>query len=497
MICVSVGRARHKHMIAEYKHLAEEGYPLVELRLDFIKSNVDIARLLKERPGPVLATVRRKEDGGRFNGTEEERQTILRTAIVTGVEYVDLEEDIAGSIPRFGATKRVISLHDFEKTPDDLEAIHARMCELDPDVVKICTMANSTDDVTRMFRMLEKVKGVVPTIGLCMGEIGVPTRILAGKYGAPWTYTSYSVDRKMAPGQVHCKEMRDLYRYGQINEETEVFAVIADPVGHSLSPLIHNAAFKKLDMNRVYVPVRVPPEDLPKFMNYAPEWGIKGISVTIPHKEEVIAKLTQADPAVADIGACNTVVFDGMERLGYNTDCNAAIMSIETAMGGAQEGASPIAGNTALILGAGGVGKAIAYGLIEKGAKVVLTDIDGQRAIDLADRLNCDSCEWTMREGLRCDILVNCTPVGMHPEVNDSPFQKEHMHTDMVVFDAVYNPENTLFIKYAKEKGCVVVTGVDMFVLQAALQFRLFTGSPAPGPLMREVLKQATSAAKY
>jgi 3-dehydroquinate dehydratase / shikimate dehydrogenase len=497
MICVSIGRARHKHTIAEHKHLVEQGFPLVELRLDYIRTDVDLPRLLKDKPGPVIVTCRRPEDGGMWRRGEEARLMTLRTAIVSGAEYVDLEEDVAATIPRFGDTKRIVSMHDFEGTPDNLEEIHARLAKLDPDVIKICTMANSPQDVLRMFQMLEKVKGTIPTIGLCMGDIGTPTRILAGKFGSPWTYTSFSKERQLAPGLIHCKEMRELYRYNSIDEDTEAFAVIADPVGHSLSPLIHNSAFARLDMNRVYFPMRLPQEDVDWFMENAPELGIKGVSVTIPHKESVIKKLTQAEQAVMQIGACNTVFFDGMERIGYNTDYRAAILSINNELGNTRKETNMLAGTTALVLGAGGVGKAIAWGLMQQDVNVILTDIDADRALALSERLECEYCEWRLRGSIRCDMLINCTPVGMHPNVDESPFEKKDMHTHMLVFDAVYNPENTLFIKDARDRGCRIVTGVDMFVLQAALQFRLFTAQSAPGQLMRQVIKRETSAAKY
>src|SRR6185312_1593484 len=137
MLCVSIGRGRHKHMIAEHKHLVEQGAKLVELRLDYINGEINLKRVLPDRPGPVVVTIRRPADGGKFNGSEDERRILLRSAIVSGAEYVDLEEDAAAAIPRYGKTKRIISLHDFRKTPDNLEEIHARLAALDADIVKI------------------------------------------------------------------------------------------------------------------------------------------------------------------------------------------------------------------------------------------------------------------------------------------------------------------------------------------------------------------------
>jgi len=411
------------------------------------------------------------------------------------VEYVDLEEDVAGQIPRFGKTRRIISMHDFRKTPDDLEAIHQRLSQLDPDVIKICTMANNPGDNLRMLRLVAKSR--LPTVGLCMGEMGIPSRILAGRFGAPFTYATFSDERAMAPGQLSFEQMKDVYHYDQIDRETDVYGVIADPVGHSLSPLIHNAAFQHLKLNKVYVPIRVPRESLSEFMDEAPELGIKGLSVTIPHKEAVLDKLTQPDEAVRGIGAANTVVFDGDQRLGFNTDYQAAMDSLEAALETADEGPASLEGKTALVLGAGGVGKAIAFGLIRRGAKLVLTDGVPERAQELAERFECRAIDWSLRHTVSADVLVNCTPVGMHPDVDETPYDKHHLRPGMIVFDVVYNPENTLFIKDARNRNCKVITGVEMFVRQACLQFKLFTGHDGPADLMREVLKRATAAARY
>ncbi len=481
-------------MIAERGHLVEQGAKLVELRVDYINGAVNMKRLFAERPCPVVVACRRKHDGGMFSGTEEARLVLLRTAIAEGADYVDLEEDVAAKVLRFGKTKRIVSFHDFRRTPEDLEEIHQRLCMLDPDVVKICTMANHPADNLQMLRLVRQSK--LPTIGFCMGEIGTPTRLLCGKFGSPWTYATFHEERPLAPGQLSYQQMTEIYHYDDINADTEVYGVIADPVGHSLSPLIHNAAFRKLGMNKVYVPIRVAREHLADFIDEAPELGIRGLSVTIPHKEAVIDMLHYADEAVRGIGAANTMVFQDGRRCGYNTDYAAAMGSLEEAIAGHFREDSTLANKTALVMGAGGVGRAITFGLVERGVQVVVCDGEAERAGQLAARLRCRVIDWASRHGVSADIVINCTPIGMHPDVDETPFGKHHMRPAMVVFDAVYNPENTLFIKDARARNCKVITGVDMFVRQAATQFKLFTGEDAPTDVMREAIRRAISAAK-
>lgn len=495
MICVSIGRGRHRHVIAEHRHLADQGAELVELRLDYIRGEVNLRRLISDRPCPVVISCRRERDGGKFSGSEEQRTMLLRTAIAEGVEYIDLEDDVAAAVPRYGSTKRIVSVHDFRKTPEDLKTIHRGLARLDPDIIKICTMANHPHDNLRMLQLCRESE--VPTIGLCMGDVGIPSRILAGRFGAPFTYATFHHERALAPGQLSFQQMTETYHYDRINADTEVYGVVADPIGHSLSPLIHNTAFAHLKLNKVYIPIRVPREDLARFIDEATQLGIKGLSVTIPHKEMVVKSLTQADGAVRGIGACNTVVFDGKARLGYNTDYRAAMSSLEAAMSKAGQAHGSLSGKTALVLGAGGAGKAVAYGLIRREAKVVLSDGVSQRATELAKRLDCRSVEWSLRHTVSADLLVNCTPVGMHPNVDETPYDKHHLRPSMIVFDAVYNPENTLLVKDARSRNCTVVTGVDMFVRQACFQFKLFTGQDGPAELMRDAVKRAIAAAKY
>ena len=296
MICVSIGRGRHRHMIAEHRHLVDQGAQLVELRVDYINGDVNLKRLVADRPGPVVITCRREADGGKYNRSEEQRLVLLRTAITEGVEYVDMEDDVAGKIPRFGRTKRIVSFHDFRKTPDNLDEIHRRLCELDPDIIEDLHHGRPSPRQSRILQLSRQSK--VPTIGACMGDIGNPRGFWPGG-SARRSPSPPFITSGPGPGQLSYQQMTEVYNYDQINDQTEVYGVVADPVGHSLSPQIHNAGFQHLKLNKVYLPFRVPREDLSQFIDDAAALGIRGLSVTLPHKEDVVKKLTEADGAVA------------------------------------------------------------------------------------------------------------------------------------------------------------------------------------------------------
>jgi len=490
MICVTLGRTRHKAIIAEHAVLAHRGAQLVELRLDWIARAPRLGELIRNRPTPTIVTCRRPEDGGRFGGSEEQRRTLLREAIAAGVEYVDLEEDLAADVRRYGKTKRIISHHDFKETPQNLEEIHARLCKLDPDVVKVVTMANSPVDNVRLLNLIKN--SPIPTVAFCMGEYGVISRILCGKFGAPFTYCTFSKERVMAPGQLPFDEMNKLYRFDSINAETAVFGVLGDPVGHSWSPLLHNAAFKRMKMNAVYLPVRVPPEELQETIKAFDSLGFRGYSVTIPHKEATLKIAARSDEASRGIGATNTLFKDQQGRwCAVNTDQPAAMACIQQGLSARPD--SVLSGKRVLILGAGGAARAIGHGASQGGAVVMLSNRSKDRGTKLAEELNCQFVTWANRGAVAADVIVNCTPLGMFPEMNQSPFEQYWFRDGMVVFDTVYNPENTMFLKEAREHGCVTVSGIEMFVRQAAEQFHYFTGREVPLDEMRTTLRRAIS----
>ena len=481
-------------VVAEHKHLAEKGAELIELRLDWISRRPDLHRLIKDRPTPVVVTCRRPDDRGRWRGTEEQRQTSLREAIVAGVEYVDLEGDIAGKIPRYGDTKRIVSYHNFDETPLHLPDILEDLSGKDADIVKIVTMANSPSDNVRMLELVRSAK--IPVVGFCMGELGIPSRILCGRYGSPFTYSSFSRERELAPGQLSFAETKALYGFDRINADTEVFGLIGDPVAHSHSPLVHNAAFRKTNTNAVYLPFRVPPELLSDTLQHFDRLAFSGYSVTIPHKEGVMDKGVP-DRAAADIGAANTLFRSGNTWQSTNTDYTAAMEALQAVLDQQpEENQRSIEGRKVLILGAGGVGRAVAFAMARKGAAVVLTNRTRARGEALASELGCQFTNWENRGGENAEVVVNCTSVGMHPKVDETPYEEHWFRDNAVAFDTVYTPENTLFLKTAEARGCATVSGLDMFVRQAAKQFQIFTGQEPPLEYMRETLRRGLSAAR-
>lgn len=265
-----------------------------------------------------------------------------------------------------------------------------------------------------------------------------------------------------------------------IKADTQVCCVIGDPVGHSLSPLIHNAAFQALGLNFVYVAFRV--KDVKLAIDGIRGLGIRGVSVTIPHKVSAMKLIDAIDDSAREIGSINTIVNDAGVLKGFNTDYSGALQALEEK--------TPLKGKKTVLIGAGGVGLAIATGLKNKGAEVVILDIVEDSAKKLAKRVGAKGFGKSdnLSAVASADILINATPVGMLPKVNESVVSQKLLHPKLVVFDVVYNPMETKLIKEAKEAGCTIVYGHKMFLYQAAEQFRLFTGREAPLAEMEKVL---------
>jgi 3-dehydroquinate dehydratase / shikimate dehydrogenase len=491
-ICVIIGRTRHKMMLAELEESVKRGATFIELRLDFLAKAVDFQRLLPLKKCPWVATLRRREDGGRWTGTEIERKTILRQAIVAGFDWVDLETDIAHEIPRFRDVKRIISYHNLSETPADLEEIYARMCKQDADVLKIAVAAQSPADNMRVLKIIQNAKK--PTVGHCMGEMGFPSRLLSLKYGAPFTYAAFNKERGIAPGLPSMDELKKHYHADSIDADTQVFGLIGDPVAHSFSPMLHNQMFRRTNINAVYVPFRVPRGELLPTIQQFEAVPVKGYSVTIPHKEGAAALAKETDGRVRETGAANTLVKRDGGYHAWNTDYQAALESIQAHLPVNEEGMPrELSLCHALVLGAGGAARAVAHALHRQGATVQISGRTLERAQVLAKEVSGKAFDWEARNSINCDILVNCTPIGMHPNVDESPIHIGSLKPGMLVFDTVYNPESTLLVKAAKERGCQVVTGVEMFVRQAALQYQFFTGQPAALELMRDIMRKALS----
>ncbi|MFL5340845.1 MAG: shikimate dehydrogenase [Gemmataceae bacterium] len=492
-VCVVIGRTRHRMVAAELQEAAKLGARMLEIRLDYIAHAPDFRRLIDKKPCPVVATIRRREDGGRWSGTEEARQMLLRQCVVGGFDWVDLETDVADHIPRFGPVKRIVSYHNLEGIPDNLDEIYAKMCRQDADVLKLAVTAHQPADNLRILELLKNAKR--PTTAHCMGDIGFPSRILALKYGAPFIYAAFNEERVLAPGMPVTWDLQHSYPIDKINADTKVFGVIGDPVAHSLSPLLHNRLFHRHNINGVYLPFRVPRGQLQPFVDAFDRLPVAGYSVTIPHKEGAAALATNPDAIVQQTHAANTLIRQAAGGFtAANTDYEAVVDALAENLPNNEDGKpGTLAGKMVLLLGAGGAARAVAHALKKAGCVLTIANRTPEKANALAAECEARVRDWMGRHVATCDILINATAVGMHPNVDDTPLHAGFLQPGMVVFDLVYNPESTVLVKDARARSCRVITGVELFVRQAAKQFKLFTGIDPNLDRMRQIVRRALS----
>jgi 3-dehydroquinate dehydratase/shikimate dehydrogenase len=327
-------------------------------------------------------------------------------------------------------------------------------------------------------RVLNLARGKNKVIAVPMGEAGLPARILALRAGSAWAYAP--VESVTAPGQVPLGEFKRDYRADQLNERTRVFGVIGNPVSHSLSPRMQNAAFAARKINAVFLPFLVP--TLGDFLGAIQPLGISGFSVTIPYKRQIMRFLEDCDRLAMEIGAVNTVVVHGRALHGYNTDYIGVLRALERRI------ALPEA--RILILGAGGAARAAAFALARGGSSVFICARRPHRAKELARAVGGLEIPRARLRREKFDVIVNATPAGMYPHSNTSPLDAAELNCRLL-FDIVYRPLKTKLMQLAERRGIETVSGLEMFLAQGMEQFEIWTGKSAPESVMRRTVLEA------
>jgi 3-dehydroquinate dehydratase/shikimate dehydrogenase len=462
----------------------------VELRLDWLRNDAERTRFLgwlqkhRHTSACFVATCRRREGGGKFEGGVDRELYWLIRAREAGCEWCDLEVETLRKLPdqsirEYAVPRRVLlSVHDFERTPVLAKSL-STPAGGEADAVKIAAEARTIADSVRLLKLARRSRNFV---AVPMGEVGLPARILALREGSALAYAP--VAEATAPGQVSLREMKHLYRAHALTRKTRVYGVIGDPIGHSLSPLLHNTGFIARHLDAVYLPFLV--HRLADFLAAVPAFGVRGFSVTLPHKQTILRYLKGCEPLAADIGAVNTVV---VRRDGSLYGCNTDYVGVLRALGKKLR----IKGSRVLIFGAGGSARAVAFALARGGAVVGICARREKAAKELARAVG---GEAVPRRALRTeffDAILNSTPIGMHPRDGFSPLASNELHCRLVM-DLIYRPERTQLLKIAAKRGIAAVSGVEMFLAQGIAQWEIWTEKRAPEALMRRAVRTALRA---
>jgi 3-dehydroquinate dehydratase / shikimate dehydrogenase len=488
-VCLALSGDTVEDMLAAAESMARDN-PFLEFRLDYLKQPLaaipKIHRFLETHQYvTAIGTCRRSDNGGKFKGSVASQLEVLTKAHAGGCQLLDLElQSAQAAKPEAIARLRsraalILSFHDFRATRN-LEETLEKMLKIPADFYKIVGTATTLSDNVAMMKFLQQHGDKQALIGLCMGEQGIISRILSLRAGSVFTFAAVSADLKTAPGQISARDLRSIYRIDQVDAATRIYGVAGDPIEHSLSPVIMNTALRRENVNAVYLPLHA--KTLKDLIQCAREIPLHGFSVTMPYKQAIVPFLDNTDAHTAKIGACNTVVRGQEAKLyGFNTDIAGVLGPLEQRIA--------IENAKVLVVGAGGAARAAVFGLKERGAEVWILNRTSAKAQKLARQAKARTVKRADLRKIGFDAIINATPVGMG-NTHDCPLRDEEIQA-RVVFDMVYDPVETHLLQVARGKGIAVIPGVEMFVQQAARQFEIWTGKPAPAGDMLHAVTMA------
>jgi 3-dehydroquinate dehydratase/shikimate dehydrogenase len=491
-ICIALGFPDPETLASHAHQEYNAGEKFFEFRLDYLAKPEQGAAairkfLARHSDCTILATCRRRQNHGRFNGSIDEQVRILESAVDAGAQSFDIEiESAENGAPRLDALRlrsfMLLSYHNFSGTPP-LDALMRRMLKIPASGYKIITTARKPSDSLRVLA-LSRAYPRTPAVLLAMGEMGFPTRVLSTAAGCLYTYAAPIAAEGTASGQICAHQLRHLYRVEKFTRDARTYGVIADPVRHSISPAVHNRAFQSRRTDAVYLPFLVKPAHLRDFLTLAEKLPLSGFSVTIPHKQRIIRYLDLLDPVARRIGAVNTVWRKAGKWRGTNTDVEGVTVPLGRHV--------RLNKASVLVAGNGGAARGAAFALAAAGAKLAITGRNMDRVRALASACNAESLSKEQAEARMFDVLIHATPLGMSPKINESFFADRI--PAKLVFDMVYNPLETLLLKKAKDRGAETIDGLEMFLEQAARQFEIWTGETAPRAVMHKAAVEALSA---
>ena len=474
--------------VLDAARVASRHADLLELRLDALHPSArdDLEGLLRPLAKPVVCSCRRPMDGGRFEGGEEERASLLRAAAAAGAAYLDVEagSDLEALIDQLDGPRFLLSHHDLEETPRNLEQLALELASR-PGIAmaKLVTRARRIEDNLLMRSILRSPPSGAPLVAFCLGSVGVPSRLLALAWGAAATYGA--AGGAGADGQLPVADMDTLYAVREVTDATVLTGVVGRPLAHSLSPLVHNAAYRHLGLDFLYLPLELrSAEDA---VRMAWELPLRGFSVTLPYKVAMLDLVDDLEPLARRAGAVNTVLCDEERNLGLNTDITGGVVPLRRRLA--------LQGRRVALLGTGGAARALALGLLEEGAEVRVFGRNPSRAQSLAKEVGVSAGDLSELPEHRFDVLINATPVGMEPDREAIPVPPGELRGELIC-DLVYNPRRTRLLREAEARGIEVIEGLEMFLEQAAEQFELFSDRTAPRSVMRDAARAALQRAE-
>jgi 3-dehydroquinate dehydratase/shikimate dehydrogenase len=490
MICFTIAQESRRLALADMLNAAAMGADLVEVRLDCFQQDPDPKELLSARRKPVIFSCRRTEDGGNWQGSEEDRIKLLRTAIVTEPDYCEIEWDIAGDIRRFGKCQRVISYTNLKETPADIADTYEEMRAKDPDIIKLTCKARTPEEAWPLVQLLAKPP--LPTVVVGLGRPGLMLAILGRKIGAPWTVAALEKGAEAYPGQPTARDLEQVYHYRSIDRQTSFVGVTGMGEREFLNTALLNAAFAEAGLPMRCLPLQVG--NLKLFRKVIEAVKLRGVIIEPEQQDalrEVAAELDDAAKGVilnqgampVELAADLLVKQDDKQWHGANTFSPGAVAALEATL---QRNGKSLDGAIVMIAGLDSTARSLARGIKDRGGKLIF-----------AGRNRDDGARFSRQFGGRHigiegvysmmhDILVisGGTAFDDGPDENSKSLHPSYLKAGMTVMDVTQMPRKSPFLIEAESRGCAIVSPKELLIAQVRAQIkRLTEREPAPGVL--------------
>jgi 3-dehydroquinate dehydratase/shikimate dehydrogenase len=483
MICISILQESRRLALADMLNAGPQA-DLLEIRLDHFVKAPEIGEIVANKPKPLLMSCRRPQDGGYWQGSEEDRLSLLRQCIISKADYVEIELDVADQIRKFPPSRRVISYTHLTETPRDIAEIYAEAQQKSADVIKITTMARSPEEAWPLVTLL--AKQAVPTVVVGLGKPGVMFTMLSKKLDAPWIHVALEKGMENYPGQPTVRELQEIYHWVAVDRSTRFIGVTGFSETDTLTVALLNAAFAHLRLAVRCLPL--PMGGVGPFRKVMEAVKLSSVVVDAAHREQVLEAVTQPEEAVQEARAADVVVKQGEQWLGYNTLWRAAIAELEAVMKSRGQSEKPLQGRIVLIVGTNAVARSVAYGVKRRGGNPIIASRDAQAAQRTAQLFQCRHVQFEAMYTTMHDVLVVCSNEQEKPKAGaESAIHPGYLRPGMTVMDLTNMQQKSAFLRDAESRGCAVVSPRQVLLGQVDLESRLIAGKE----VRREVLQEA------
>jgi 3-dehydroquinate dehydratase/shikimate dehydrogenase len=486
MICISIAQESRRLALADMLNAGRQ-CDLLEVRLDRFGKAPDVGELLSAKKKPIIFSCRRPQDGGDWEGSEEERLAILRQCIISKADYVEIELDVADQIRKFPPAKRVISYTNLRETPADIADIYARAQTKSPDVIKLVTPARTPEEAWPLVQILAKPP--VPTVVVGLGKPGIMLTVLGKKIGAPWTYAALERGMEAYPGQATISDLEAIYHYGAIARPTRFIGVTGFSEREEASIGVLNAALAHLGLLARCLPLGVGSTRL--FRKIIEAVKLAAVVVDADHQRTFLEIASDLDPAAQQSNSVDLILHKDSQWHGHNTFCQAAIAALQAVLQARTPSDKPLQGRMFVITGHNAMARMVGQALKERGAVLILASHDRAAVQKLAGELECRHILFEALYSTMHDVLIVCDhELGTKGRAGDAGVHPGYLKSNMTVMDLTATLQKSTLLREAERRGCAIVSPRQMLLDQLATQVRLITGKEVPLGVLAQALPE-------